>query len=638
MVNYSLWRLDLFLVVCVLSHLAEVAVNAYICYWLWQMNLTLWLAVLIGLLVVPLLVLQLASYQLHSVRAITSGKRCELSVVLWHVVLLGLVWRYWRLAFTSGVTVTRQEVREIFILRVAHAFFSTMLVASLQTVVVLEYRGTPLADTHHIWPVMVAVIICVLSACWSVASYRKPQHVCCVAGAFAWTPVIFRLVWRLGEVCSRILAICLFTRCHQWWVLLVVVLHCISVAGLHVLENIQHQTKQVVWRDIFLAPYFSVFCHFNMREKRSKYGTVLYYVITILESAALVFLWIYSDTDGELHIPLSIIVCGMYMVGVVTAVLYYNFYHPKSPTPPSVAVIEGDSACLHQCINCRLNLCVPQDVKLYRPYLTTWVSVTDNTHPQYTDVFTASEDDSSNKRLPIRKLKKMQCKHGVPHGHDHLKRISSAREFEELAWDDYDLQIQDTGSGQEKPVCVDKRGRKVMYPIEPWLATGVHVDHGYYSGISSSSHEVPTSPGSPSSPGTSQTAVPHAGVDNIALQIDTSDDTAHDITTSSVTLSTVSSRAPMLSCGRCGHNNAVPVDDGSIFSTATSTSLSTLPQKGITSKKRRKDRRHGARHKSMPANFHNHANARRHTVSVTSYTASESVSTDWESLALDSEV
>lgn len=630
--KYSRLGLMLFFLTSVLTHLVELGLTTYVCYWLYDTGQTVWMALITGLLTVPLLAVQLMSYMLHSLRLAEKkeGEKtgCDVVVVLWHVLQMGLVWRYCRLAYSARIsgmgssgancsnncsstpttatdtttttisnttTTTKsnnnssnnnnskkgsKELWEVLILRCSHVFSSTILILSAQTYLAVTLHKDTTYTATSLWPVFTSITTSLVSTSWVLATFKRTKNACCVVGAISWSGLAAKLIWRLGEVSARILILCLFASCHHWWLFLVLAFHVCSMVALNILDNVLLETGLVIWWDIFLKPLASIFCYFNAGFPKSKYGFALYYTLSSLESITLLILWLVYDSQRHLHLPLTLVVVILYLTSLVAAVVYYTCYHRKElhnndTKTTSTVASNSDAPCVHQCVKCRLRCCVRH--KMSRPYMATWVDIQDNPSPKFTDMLNQSEYESARRGQHPQNRTVYPPDPTTSHSVRGHKVHTSNRiakhilgEDVDFIWDDYDMQEIpefDTGTFDAVPMqdgC-EEFALSQLY--------GLTVDNGYYSGVSSSYNDPKIDHGFPVD---NTVSVLPSGPRDLS-SADISPGLPSDNLSVSV-VSNVSSRVPILSCHHCGHT--MSLDSSSLHSGTTAASFSShlLPQ------------------------------------------------------------
>ncbi len=71
-----------------------------------------------------------------------------------------------------------------------------------------------------------SAILSLFSICWALASFNKnirPRNIDKLV--LTWIGVIFQLLWRLGTVSSRVLALVIYASAFEGWIFLVMALH-----------------------------------------------------------------------------------------------------------------------------------------------------------------------------------------------------------------------------------------------------------------------------------------------------------------------------------------------------------------------------------------------------------------------------
>ena len=615
--KYSSPGVVLFLLMSVVTHLADLVLTAYASYWLYDTGQTVWMALVTGFLTVPLLAVQLTSWQLHSMHSTASKKQltgCDVGVVLWHVIQLGIVWRCFRLAFSArelngngkknksdqSNSNSRwfKELRELLLLRCSLVFFSTLLVISLETYLILTLNAQSRYSGRTLWPLFASTAVSLMTTAWVLATFSYSH---CSVGSSGWPEVLIKCVWRLGEVAGRILVLCLFASCHRWWTFLVLAFHICTMMALNVLESILHGTDIRAWWDVFLKPYISLFCFFSAGFRKTKYGFALYYTVTSLESVTLLVLWLVYDTDVQLHLELTLVVTVSYTTGMVCAVIYYNCFHRTEPdtSPRGKDAKNG----VQPCVSCRTRLKskssgANQNMRhIRRPYLPAQqLRVDDVTYPHCLDKLAPGVTGHRMAHQP--RVTHTTAKHSeggceLQTSHPLVKHVHREEQVD-FIWDDYDM--------KEIPEY-DNRAMQITDGdvVELSQLYSVGVDNGYYSGISSSSNNDPQNcaDGVQNDCELGRMATGSGGGLGLHPQNNHLELPSSFVSDNSSTgvISTVSSRVPILNCQHCGHT--MSLDSSSLCSGTTVTSLASSRQ-GAARAVWRQKRKRTTRRSSMP--------------------------------------
>ena len=481
----------MFLIISLLTLVAEQGMTSYLAYLLYQSGHLAWFALTAGLLVVASVAVQLTSYQWQARADVGGRARCTSAIaVAAHVLQCGMAWRYGRLTLSRRIAITRQELWEMFALRTFTALANTLPQLLAQVYLLLQSLSGTLTDVPTSL-IGATVATSLTSACWALATYRKPDDYCCVIGAVpSLDAVAVRMCWRLGELTARLLTLALFATVHGYWVFLVVGLHWGSMLSLCLVDRLVIRRQATGVTDVAVTSYVYVFCYLTMTSRPTRLVRVLYHVTAVLETGTLLLLWLLADTMlSSRHVVVSLLVAGAYTTGSVMAVLYYNCCHQSRPSSPPHARHPTDT-CIHQCINCRLSCCNKHDRKMQRPHVATWVNVL---HAQ------AQYDIASRRAGGIRTCGRREtggpapaavtpwCPTSGEQTNDRfLQKHLGTRELmqtgPEFLWDDYDLQL---------PPSNPNTLRVKSQPRSPGGAPTANriaavADLGYHSGISTS--------------------------------------------------------------------------------------------------------------------------------------------------------
>ncbi|KAM6433179.1 LOW QUALITY PROTEIN: XK-related protein 5 [Rhynochetos jubatus] len=314
--------------------------------------------------VVPGYVVQLLSILWF--RADGRPPSCWLLVL--HLLQLGLWKRYWDVLRTAakvdGSAHAREAVMQhgdVCALRLLEALLQTLPHLLLQAYVVVAVDPTGFVPG-------VSAGLSLLSLAWALVSYSRfacllrPGHLCPPA-----TAILCLLLWRMGMLGTRVLALVLFARLYSFWVFAVAgrndhLLHvpfqrcswywstlqfppgwlCPSLpfAGAHWLFMsfwlVAQQTDIVAqpcrWR-LFncLVGAVYIFCYVNVRPGPSKHRVAVFYTIMLMENTLLLLLATrFLQTELRSSLNVTGAVMSGFVVGATALVVYYSLLHPKS--------------------------------------------------------------------------------------------------------------------------------------------------------------------------------------------------------------------------------------------------------------------------------------------------------------------
>ncbi|XP_064605738.1 uncharacterized protein LOC135470633 [Liolophura sinensis] len=370
----------LFIVISLFTHISEVFLNAVYIFYVYTDTVNPeWTATTLGFLLLPIVVTQLFSALLHLQWRVAQSKdgggRIQniLPVALLHVVQLGFVWRHLRILNERNPVHRKKFLVDVLLLRLVFAFTSSLPLLLLQTHYILTHQ-----PFHGIQ--LAAMLVCLLSTSWALASYRRQHEFCDIDKVIlTWPGTIFRWLWRMGEVTSRILSLAVFATTYHYWTFLVLGLHwttmliCIwaTILGTVHRKDFNRASHALICVAI---GYVYTFAHLNFSNHRARCRYVTYYSIIFLEICVLVAAWLLSNTSWRTNIIsyyLIAVIGSAFVLSVISMSVYYGCFHiPISSVP------KGNSdVCIHDgCINCKLSLCTKHSKVLQRPFNPGWTS------------------------------------------------------------------------------------------------------------------------------------------------------------------------------------------------------------------------------------------------------------------------
>ncbi|XP_040286891.1 XK-related protein 5 [Bufo bufo] len=178
-----------------------------------------------------------------------------------------------------------------------------------------------------------SALLCLLSLSWALVSFShflcllRPGHLC-----LPWASVLCQLLWRMGMIGTRVMALIVFARVYHFWVFAVGGAHWLVMSFWLVAQQTDVISTPCYWRlfNILLGAVY-IFCFINVRDGPSRYRVAIFYVIMLLENCILLLL----ATDflqGAVwsNVKLSVAILSGFLIGCAALIIYYTLLHPKS--------------------------------------------------------------------------------------------------------------------------------------------------------------------------------------------------------------------------------------------------------------------------------------------------------------------
>ena len=387
----------LVLVLSLVLYCAEVGVHVATAWQLFQDGRHIWLSLQIGILVVPTVTAQCVSiFQSWHTFHWTPAR------ILWavvHVLLMAIPSRYIRLLFYCGTVDVQKELAQTLQLRSFLALSSTIPLALLEVYIV--FTDVLPSDKNKI--IIAAASVALFSAACTLSTFRKrDKDYRYLEAIVSWPGIVFKFIWKLGELGSRVTVLALFTQLYTLWIFMVLVGHWICMLLSLLLESKLKSNNKVTSKSalrILATSYTYIFCYMNVTTKPEKYRFVVFYLIMSVENALLLLLWLLYDIREHLHLAVSVITGVTFVVSLISAMFYYNCFHVKSNDK---LPLSNETNYIQQCINCKLSFCVKHDKRFQRPFDTDWwveVRAANSDHDS-TDYLYPSEYMINSKELP----------------------------------------------------------------------------------------------------------------------------------------------------------------------------------------------------------------------------------------------
>ena len=364
----------IFLTISLLLYIAELVLNGIYVYNVFcDETRKPWFTPMVGILLLPTVVVQLVSVIL------LLGKRgdyltcCRLfGIAVLHVLQLGFFWRHISLFRETDPAWKTKELSDLSLLHVLHTFTSMLPLLFIQSFMILHYDVT---DSVSI----ATIVVTFIASCWFIASFRRHHNIDAIDDLLlTWPGTIFRLLWRAGELLSRIISLAVFTSIYYYWIFLILGLHgltmlvCLCTSVLGMIEKSGLNSCNKLFLGIIMAYMYTV-CFVNTSSENTVFRYTLFYIIMFLENAVLTAVWYMqadqSDGGTKVNSIVFISACSFF-IGIISLIVYYKFFHVRTTSDSD----KGHVCDADGCINCRLSLCSKHNIKLQRPFSAGWIS------------------------------------------------------------------------------------------------------------------------------------------------------------------------------------------------------------------------------------------------------------------------
>ncbi|XP_023673960.1 XK-related protein 4-like isoform X2 [Paramormyrops kingsleyae] len=257
-----------------------------------------------------------ASSTTASISDHAANKKRSCSFCIWllqsiiHILQLGQIWRYFRTIYL-GVRSRRSRVNDRwrFYWRMVYEYADIsmlhLLATFLESAPQLVLQLCIIIQTHKLQALQgLTAAASLVSLAWALASYQKAL--------------------RESRDDKKPLYFGVFIVLH-WCVMTFWIVHCET-------EFCVTKWEEIVFDMVVGVVY--IFSWFNVKEGRTRYRLFVYYLVVLLENAALSTLWylyrLPSTTDA-FAIPALCVIFSSFLTGVLFMLMYYAFFHPNGP-------------------------------------------------------------------------------------------------------------------------------------------------------------------------------------------------------------------------------------------------------------------------------------------------------------------
>ncbi|XP_055965295.1 LOW QUALITY PROTEIN: XK-related protein 4 [Sorex fumeus] len=259
-----------------------------------------------------------------------------------HVLQLGQIWRYFHtiyLGIRSRQSGENERWRFYWKMVYEYADVSMLhlLATFLESAPQLVLQLCIIVQTHSLLALQgFTAAASLVSLAWALASYQKAlrdsrddkQPV-------GYLAMLIQFCWHFFTIAARVITFALFASVFQLYFGIFIVLHwCVMTFWIVHCETEFCITK---WEEIvfdMVVGIIYIFSWFNVKEGRTRCRLFAYYLVVLLENAALSALWyLYKSPQiaDAFAVPALCVVFSSFLTGVVFMLMYYAFFHPNGP-------------------------------------------------------------------------------------------------------------------------------------------------------------------------------------------------------------------------------------------------------------------------------------------------------------------
>ena len=331
-----------------------------------------WFLPYLGFFVFPIIILHIASAVLFlTEKGDNASTKSTVGLAVLHLLQLGFLWRHIVVFREADLNCHVQGRNSLKYLQLVFTFLFLLPLLSIQTFIVIYFNITG-------WIYVATIVLTFIATCWFLATFRTTRRQDeYEVREITLLSSICRLLWRFGEVTSRITCLTLFASIYFFWIFLILGLHgfimfiCLCTDfGLFDKQGTTKTTK--VLTNIMLS-FMYIFCFINFDTENTTFRYTFFYLIMFLENIVLTVVWyLHSDAFSSMFDKnvFVLIAASSFIMAMVSLFIYRNCFH-------SVPLFDSEKEHFYEnegCINCRLSLCSKHSIKLQRPFSAGYLS------------------------------------------------------------------------------------------------------------------------------------------------------------------------------------------------------------------------------------------------------------------------
>ncbi|KAI5616921.1 XK-related protein 4 isoform 1, partial [Silurus asotus] len=259
-----------------------------------------------------------------------------------HIMQLGQIWRYFHTIYL-GIRSrhSSENDRWRFYWRMVYEYADVsmlhLLATFLESAPQLVLQLCIIIQTHKLQAVQgMTAAASLVSLAWALASYQKAlRDSRDDKKPVSYLAVIIQFCWHFFTIAARVVTFALFASVFQLYFGIFIVLHwCIMTFWIVHCETEFCVTK---WEEIvfdMVVGIIYIFSWFNVKEGHTRCRLFIYYLVILLENAALSTLWyLYRSPLGTdaFAVPALCVIFSSFFTGIVFMLMYYAFFHPNGP-------------------------------------------------------------------------------------------------------------------------------------------------------------------------------------------------------------------------------------------------------------------------------------------------------------------
>ncbi|XP_047536490.1 uncharacterized protein LOC125070600 [Vanessa atalanta] len=213
--------------------------------------------------------------------------------------------------------------------------FLYIFTGTVPQIILQTYSIIMLNENYH--TKVFALVASIASVIWGCVTYIY-SITTFSTNNFKWSSIILKLTWHFGILLGRIAGILLFTIIFGIWTLIPLGLHWSAMTFWIITQKTTfcpNKLEETFYNSIMGFVY--CFCYINLREGHTRYRLLMFYTLIVTQNFGSLLLYVLiSDSEKQKKswsIAATVCVIVGTLVGMITMILYYRFFHSKGPIP-----------------------------------------------------------------------------------------------------------------------------------------------------------------------------------------------------------------------------------------------------------------------------------------------------------------
>ncbi|EDV23055.1 uncharacterized protein TRIADDRAFT_57933 [Trichoplax adhaerens] len=220
------------------------------------------------------------------------------------------------------------DLHDAYLMDLVESFIESAPQVVLQMYILLNKEKSDFITT-------LSVLISGVAVAVSLVQYSKTLHEAHYPPKqrLSLPGIMMIFIWRYLFILCRSVFLGLFAVVFTYFVFVLMGCHWLFFTFyLWYTENGKEQFPESALKRIIycvIGGFIYIFCVFNLKNGKSRSRYILYYIITILEMAVAMTIWLLTQQLTQMRMFALLVIIGGYFFGFLSMISYYACFHPN---------------------------------------------------------------------------------------------------------------------------------------------------------------------------------------------------------------------------------------------------------------------------------------------------------------------